>query len=251
MKNIIHKIVQGDCLEKMKLLKDNSIDFICADFPYNISNNPWLTMKGDKIVKADFGDWDKWDNQEDYLSFVFEVCKEYQRILKPNASMVLFFSYRTSGWIAYELQRRGMFSFRSPIIFNKTNPMPHIRKNGFRSCHEGAVWLVNDGWKFDRPKTFNFLGQSKMKNVLNYKIGKEGNRQSNHPTEKPEFLIGGLIEIFTNPSDIVLDNFAGGWTTGVAAYKKGRHCISIEREPGYINAIRARQARAERRNNRG
>jgi DNA modification methylase len=40
MKNTIHKIVQGDCLEKMKFIKDDSIDFICADFPYNISNNP-------------------------------------------------------------------------------------------------------------------------------------------------------------------------------------------------------------------
>jgi hypothetical protein len=36
-----------------------------------------------------------------------------------------------------------------------------------------------------------------MKNVLNYEIGK--NKQSNHPTEKPEFLIGGLVEVFTNP----------------------------------------------------
>jgi DNA modification methylase len=53
-------------------------------------------MRGNKIVKADFGDWDKWDNQDDYLNFVFQVCNEYQRILKPNASMVLFFSYRTS-----------------------------------------------------------------------------------------------------------------------------------------------------------
>jgi len=36
----IHKIVQGDCLEVMKKMKDKSIDFICSDFPYNISNNP-------------------------------------------------------------------------------------------------------------------------------------------------------------------------------------------------------------------
>ena len=246
MKKTIHKIVQGDCLEKMKLLKSNSIDFICADFPYNISNNPWLTMRGEKIVKADFGEWDKWDNQDDYLEFVFQVCKDYQRILKPNASMVLFFSYRTSWWIAYELERRGMFTYRNPIIFNKINPLPHFKKNGFRSCHEFGVWLVNDWGKFSRPKIFNFLGQSKMKNVLNYKIGKDGNKQSNHPTEKPEFLIGGLIEIFTNPWDIVLDSFAGGWTTGAAAYKCGRHCISIERESGYIQTIRARQNKAER-----
>jgi len=39
MKKAIHKVIQGDCLEVMKRLKDNSIDFICSDFPYNISNN--------------------------------------------------------------------------------------------------------------------------------------------------------------------------------------------------------------------
>ncbi len=87
--------------------------------------------------------------------------------------MVLFFSYRYSGWIAYELERMGLFTYHNPIVFNKTNPQPHFRKTGFRSCHEVGVWLVNDGGAFNRPKTFNFLGQSKMKNVLNYKIGKE------------------------------------------------------------------------------
>ncbi len=50
-----------------------------------------------------------------------------------------------------------------------------------------------------------------MKNVLNYEIWR--NKQSNHPTENPEFLIGGLIEVFLNPNDIVLDSFAVGGTT--------------------------------------
>jgi len=100
-------------------------------------------MRNNKIVKADFGEWDKWD-QTEYIEFVFKVCDEYKRILKPNASMVLFFSYRYSGWIAYELERRGLFTFRNPIIFNKTNPQMHYKKNGFRSCHESSVWLVND-----------------------------------------------------------------------------------------------------------
>jgi len=111
--------------------------------------------------------------------------------------MVLFFSHRYAGWIAYEMQRQGLFTYRHPIIFNKVNPQAQYRKNGFRSCHEFGVWLVNDKGHFNKPRVFNFLGQSKMKNVLNYEIGK--NKQSNHPTEKPEFLIGGLIEVFTNP----------------------------------------------------
>lgn len=243
--NIVHKIIQGDCLEVMKKIPDNTVDFICSDFPYNISGNPWLTMKGNKVVKADFGEWDKWDTPALYIDFVFQVCNEYQRILKPNGSLVLFFSYRYSGWLAFELERRGQFTFRNPIIFNKTNPMNHFRKTGFRSCHEVGVWLVNDGWNFNKPKTFNFLGQSKMKNVLNYKIWKDWNKQSKHPTEKPEFLIGGLVEVFTNPWDIVLDSFAGGWTTGVAAYKKWRNCISIEKEDSFIEMIKSRQKRAE------
>ena len=84
MKPTIHKIVQGDCINVMKRIKDKSIDFICSDFPYNISNNGGLTMRGNKIVKADFGEWDKWDSKEAYTDFVFEVCQEYKRILKPK-----------------------------------------------------------------------------------------------------------------------------------------------------------------------
>lgn len=240
----VHKIIQWDCIEVMKKLPDNSIDFICSDFPYNISSNPWLTMRWNKIVKADFWEWDKWDSQDEYIEFVFEVCNEYKRVLKPNASLILFFSYRYAWRLAYEMQKRWLFTFRNPIIFNKTNPQMQYRKNGFRSCHEFWVWLVNDGWNYNKPRTFNFLNQSKMKNVLNYEIWK--NKQSNHPTEKPEFLIGGLVEVFTNPNDIVLDTFAWGGTTGVASYKVGRNCISIEKESEFIQTIKARQARAER-----
>lgn len=51
-------------------------------------------MKREKVVKADFGEWDKWESEEEYLDFVFSVCEEYKRILKPNASLILFFGYR-------------------------------------------------------------------------------------------------------------------------------------------------------------
>ena len=69
--NVVHRIVQGDCLEVMKKIPDNTVSFICADFPYNISNNPWLTMRNDKIVRADFWEWDKFESDEVYLDFVF------------------------------------------------------------------------------------------------------------------------------------------------------------------------------------
>ena len=40
----MHRIVQGECLEMMAKIPDHSIDFICADFPYNISGKGGLTM---------------------------------------------------------------------------------------------------------------------------------------------------------------------------------------------------------------
>lgn len=75
----------------MAKIPDAAIDFICADFPYNISGKGGLTMNGSHLVKADFGEWDKFVSEDAYLDFVFNVCTEYRRILKPNASMVLFF----------------------------------------------------------------------------------------------------------------------------------------------------------------
>jgi adenine-specific DNA-methyltransferase len=48
------------------------------------------------------------------------------------------------------------------------------------------------------------------------------------PTPKPERLIKGIVEIATNPGDLVLDSFAGSGTTGAVAHKMGRRWIMVE-----------------------
>jgi adenine-specific DNA-methyltransferase len=47
-------------------------------------------------------------------------------------------------------------------------------------------------------------------------------------TPKPERLMKRVIEIATNPGDLVLDSFAGSGTTGAVAHKMGRRWIMIE-----------------------
>ncbi len=47
-------------------------------------------------------------------------------------------------------------------------------------------------------------------------------------TPKPESLIQRILEIATNPSDLVLDSFAGSGTTGAVAHKMGRRWIMVE-----------------------
>ena len=39
-KAVKHSVIQGNCLEKLQAIPNESIDFICADFPYNISGQP-------------------------------------------------------------------------------------------------------------------------------------------------------------------------------------------------------------------
>ena len=48
------------------------------------------------------------------------------------------------------------------------------------------------------------------------------------PTPKPERLIRKIIELGTNPGDLVLDSFAGSGTTGAVAHKMGRRWIMVE-----------------------
>ncbi|WP_208432914.1 site-specific DNA-methyltransferase [Bartonella taylorii] len=47
-------------------------------------------------------------------------------------------------------------------------------------------------------------------------------------TPKPERLIERIIQLATNPGDLVLDSFAGSGTTGAVAHKMGRKWIMIE-----------------------
>ena len=54
------------------------------------------------------------------------------------------------------------------------------------------------------------------------------NSTSIFSTPKPEFLLKRVLEIATNPNDLVLDSFAGSGTTGAVAHKMGRRWIMIE-----------------------
>lgn len=61
-----------------------------------------------------------------------------------------------------------------------------------------------------------------------------------HPTPKPLPLMLELVELFTDPDEIVLDPFCGSGTTGVACLRLGRRCILIEKDAKYASVARER-----------
>jgi site-specific DNA-methyltransferase (adenine-specific) len=65
-----------------------------------------------------------------------------------------------------------------------------------------------------------------------------------HPTQKPLPLMTELVELFTDPGDIVLDPFAGSGSTGVACVRLGRRFIGIEKDATYA-ALATQRLEAE------
>jgi DNA modification methylase len=80
------KLLQGDCLNLLGGIKDNSIDLILADLPYGTTANKW-----DNVIP---------------LKPLFE---QYQRIIKDHGAVLLF----------------GMGKFGADLIMNAPKKMPY------------------------------------------------------------------------------------------------------------------------------
>jgi len=55
-----------------------------------------------------------------------------------------------------------------------------------------------------------------------------------HPSQKPEALLERIIKASTNVNEIVLDPFAGTFTTCAVAQRLGRKSIGIELQLDYV-----------------
>jgi site-specific DNA-methyltransferase (adenine-specific) len=61
-----------------------------------------------------------------------------------------------------------------------------------------------------------------------------------HTTQKPVPLMLELVELFTDPDEIIFDPFCGSGTTGIACLRLGRRCILIEKDAKYAAVARER-----------
>jgi len=105
---------------------------------------------------------------------------------------------------------------------------------------DNRVWFGKDGNA--RPRLKRFLneldGQNSWSWWPNAEVGhnQEAKKEivalfganSTFDTPKPERLLKRIVEIATNPGDLVLDSFAGSGTTGAVAHKMGRRWIMVE-----------------------
>ena len=237
------KLIQGNCLEKMKEIPDKSIDMILCDLPYGTTACKW-----DTIIPFDL------------------LWEQYNRIIKNNCAIVLFgnepftsklinsnikgFKYRWDwnkkipsgmGYAKYRPMQQTedivVFTYRGerciyyPQMIKRDTPIKSGGNtigarvyNKFKCIEEGIEY----------KKTYNYKYPTTL---IEFDKVRRGGL---HPTEKPIPLLKYLIKTYTKEYETVLDNCMGSGSTGVACIETGRNFIGIELDEKYFKIAQER-----------
>ena len=142
-----------------------------------------------------------------------------------------------------EKEQAFSFQFKNGVVWTPPKgTSPRFPAETLRQLDENdEIWFGADGKANPSRKTF--LSELKISGTPPATIWLHTDAGNNHEareevkcintedyfaTPKPEKLMRRVLEIATNPGDLVLDSFAGSGTTGAVAHKMGRRWIMIE-----------------------
>ncbi len=246
----LNEIIDGDCIDVMNSLPENSVDLIFADPPYNLQLKGDLHRPDNSKVDAVDDAWDQFSSFAAYDKFTKAWLAAARRILKPNAAIWVIGSYHNVFRMGAELQNQG-FWILNDVVWRKSNPMPNFRGKRLTNAHETMIWASKQEaskytFNYEALKSLNEGVQMRSDWVLPICNGHERLKneagEKAHPTQKPESLLHRILVATTNPGDVVLDPFFGTGTTGAVAKKLGREYIGIEREAAYRKVATKRLA---------
>ncbi len=237
-----HRAVLGDALEVLgAILPDESVDLIFADPPYNIGKR--------------FGDFhDRWESDSAYAVWCETWLSLCIQKLKPTGTLYVMTSTQAMPYL--DLYLRSRLTILSRIIWTYDSSGVQAR-NYFGSLYEPILHAVKD------PKNYTFNGEAvaveartgAVRKLIDYRKPEPapyktkkspGNVWSiprvryrmgeyeNHPSQKPEALLERIIIASSNPGDLVLDPFAGTFTTCAVAKRLGRNSVGIELQREYF-----------------
>lgn len=241
----------NDSMQGWKCYPIQKAQLIIADVPYNIGtnfygSNPMWYEKGDnkngesKLAgKAAFAS-DFNFNLYEYFHFCSRLMKKEPK--KSGARgrssdapcMIVFCSFEQTHTLIKAAEKHGFIHY-IPLVFVK-NYSPQVLKANMRvvGATEYALVFYRDklpkfrnGAQFDENgKTIRGTGHMVFNWFQWEKDGKEIPKI--HPAQKPVKLLKHLIEIFTDPGDVVIDPCFGSGATARAAVELGRNFYGFE-----------------------
>jgi len=255
MTDYINQIIEGNCIEVMKLFDENSIDLTVTSPPY--------------------------DNLRTYRGYVFpfeEIVQQLYRVTKIGGVVV---------WVVGDATIKGSetgtsfkqalyfkefgFNLHDTMIFQKTNPIPQIYRKRYNNIFEymfvfskgevkthnpikidclhaglelnGTTYKNYSRGEQKREKMAKPVKKQKIKgNIWEYVVGKKAEDQEakGHSAPFPCALARDHINSWTNKGNIVLDPMCGSGTTCRSAVELRRQYIGIEISREYCQLARER-----------
>lgn len=222
------KLYNDDCLEIMKTkIPDKSIDVIITSPPYNIGK-----MHSNR---TQYGTYDGNDMKEsDYQQWQLDIFKEYKRILKDDGSIFYNHKVRIKNGVAIHplewLLKTGLV-LKQEITWNQKKSA-NCDKIRFFPFSERVYWLT----KNPKVKIHNSLCLSDVWECVPTHKRKETGHIAVMPTDIVDFILSSIPNI---ENKVVLDNFLGSGTTGVACINKCDF-IGIELDEEYFKVAKER-----------
>lgn len=228
---------------KMELYHDNYQNFrrydipkaqlVIADIPYNIGENAYASNPewyngGDnkngesKKAKSAFFATDGNFKIAEYMHFCNRLLIKEPKERGKAPAMIVFCAFEQMQTVI-EYGKRYGFMKSYPLFFCK-NYSAQVLKANMRivGATEFAVVLYRD-------KLPKFRNNGKMVfNWFEWRRDSSKEYPKIHPTQKPVSVLKRLIEIFTDPGDVVIDPVAGSGSTLRAAYECGRNSYGFE-----------------------
>ena len=246
-KNLHNKIINGDSLEELNKIPDETFDLIFADPPYNLQLQNSLIRPDRSKVSAVIDKWDQFKSFKSYDNFTSEWLKQCKRVLKKDGSIWVIGSYHNIFRVGKIIQDLG-FWILNDVIWNKNNPMPNFRGTRFTNAHETLIWASKNKrskYTFNYQSMKSFNDDLQMRSTWSLPIcnGKERLKNNGikvHSTQKPEALLHRIVLASSNKNDFIFDPFLGSGTTAVVSKKLGRSYFGIEKEKKYFEAANKR-----------
>lgn len=239
-------IINGDCLNILKEIPPNSIDFCFADPPYNVNKK--------------YESWDDAIDIREYFNWCDKWISELARIIKPGKTVAIlnipqwavrhFKNLKSiltfQDWILWEglsLPVRMIMPVHYSIIcFTKgeSTIIPGISRNNSSLFEQESLtttkeFYCNRASCINKRKKDREEDKSKVTNLWwDIHRLKHNSKRVDHPTQLPPKFMNRLISLFTDEGDIVLDPFNGSGTTSLCADKLNRKYFGVELSEKYF-----------------
>jgi site-specific DNA-methyltransferase (adenine-specific) len=235
-------IYWGEALATLKgEIASDSVDLIFVDPPYNIG-------------KKFSGFHDRWPSDEDYAAWSYQWLEECIRVLKRTGSMYVMTS--TQAMPYFDLFLRKKLTILSRIVWHYDSSGVQARKY-YGSMYEPILHCVKDAENYTfnaedikveaktgsqrklidyrKPIPTQYNADKVPGNVWYFpRVRYRMDEYENHPSQKPESLLERIIFASSNEGDVILDPFAGTFTTAAIAKRLRRLSVSIESQEEYI-----------------